>query len=142
MIAPQLFPQEEAPHKVLRRPRIAAHATRRRKRRAWRLHYGASAKVLIVLAMVLAPVMLYVLLTTSLTSMDYQLDAANAQKAKLTGEVQRLDDRIAYLESRERLARIAAKLGMRDPSQYAVVALKPPPVQKTDGLAFLGWLKR
>ena len=142
MIAPQLFPQEEVPQKVLGRPRIAAHATRRRKRRALRLHYGATAKVLIVLALVLAPVMLYVLLTTGLTSMNYQLAAVEAQKAQLTGEVQRLDDRIAYLESRERLAQIAVKLGMKDPTQYSIVSLEPPRVKKADGLAFLGWLKR
>ncbi|MGH7661423.1 MAG: hypothetical protein ACRENA_10995, partial [Vulcanimicrobiaceae bacterium] len=118
MIAPQLFPEELERYRVSR-PRVAVHATRRRRRRALQLHYGASGKVLIVLALVLAPVMLYVLLTTGLTSMNYQLAAAEAQKAQLTGEVQRLDDRIAYLDSRERLAQIAAKLGMRDPTQYA-----------------------
>ena len=141
MIAPKELPLQQ-PRKV-RHPRIAAHATRRRRRRAWLLHYGGSARVLIVLALVLAPVMVYVMLTSSLTSMNYQLDTAQAQRLQLQGDVQRLDDRIYALESRERLLAIAKKLGMTDPQQYAIVSLQQPQsAQKPGGLAFLGWLRR
>ena len=149
MIAPKLLPQYEyepellPSHKKSRAPRVARHATRRRKLYSFFAHYSNSAKVLIVLAMVLAPVMLYVMLTSRLTGLNYQLAAAESQKSHLQGEVQRLDDRIAYLESRERLAQVAAKLGMKDPSQYAIVALPAPPKPHDhDALALLSWLRR
>lgn len=137
MVAPQLLPQ---PEKTRPRPRVAPHSKGRRRRRAFLLQYGSSAKVLVVLAMVLAPVMLYVMLTSNLTSLNYALASAEASKAKLSGDVQRLDDRIAYLQSRERLLQVASKLGMKDASQYAIVSLQPPAKPKAGGLAFLSWL--
>ena len=96
-----------------------------------------------MLAMVLAPVMLYVMLTSNLTSLNYALASAQTQKLKVQGDVQRLDDRIAYLQSRERLLQVASKLGMKDASQYAIVSLQPPaPPRNHDALAFLSWLRR
>ena len=134
MIAPKLMEAAE----------VTAHARpfskRRRQRRAWLLRYGSSVKVLMGLAVVLAPVMLYVMLTSNLTSLTYALASAETQRTQMQGEVQRLDDQIAHLESRERLAQVAAKLGMRDPSRYEIVNLTPaPPEPKTAGVAFLGW---
>jgi cell division protein FtsL len=127
-------------------PEVAAHepvSKARRRRRAWLLRYGSCVKVLLGLGLVLAPVMSYVMLTSNLTGLTYALTSAEAQRTKLQGDVQRLDDRIAHLESRERLYQIAKQLGMRDPNRYEVVTLAPPaPARKTGGLAFLGWLRR
>jgi fructose 1,6-bisphosphatase len=58
-----------------------------------------------------------------------------------------LDDKIAHLRSRERLALVAGKLGMHDPAAYAVVRLPQLPVvaERERGLAFLsaitGWIR-
>jgi cell division protein FtsL len=135
-IAPQTFPATPA--------EITAHAKpfskRRRQRRAWLLRYGDTVKVFMGLALVLAPVMVYVMLTSNLTSLNYALANAETERTQLQGEVQRREDQIAHLESRERLARVAAKLGMRDPVRYQVVNLAPPqPERKSTGVAFLGW---
>jgi hypothetical protein len=51
----------------------------------------------------------------------------------------RLDDRIAHLQSRERLADLAARLHMHDPHVYAVVDVPGPVVAPpSNGIAFLG----
>src|SRR5579875_2920131 len=140
MVAPQLFPDLESPLQELKpsKRRFPPHATRRRRRIALFRHYSGSARVFLVLAMVLAPVMLYVMLTSRVTSMNYALASAQAEKMHLQGEVQRLDDRIMYLQSPERLAQVAAKLGMKDPSLYAIVTLPAPAQPKPSGLALLG----
>lgn len=122
--------------------RIPKHGLRRR-RAAWRSHYGSSVRVLGALAAVLAPVMIYVMLTSNLTSLNYALAAAETQRAQLQQDVQRQDDQIAHLQSRDRLAQVAAQLGMRDPIRYEVVKPAPPASDKQPlGIAFLGWLRR
>jgi diadenosine tetraphosphatase ApaH/serine/threonine PP2A family protein phosphatase len=61
------------------------------------------------------------------------------QKLDLVAETTRLDDRIAQLESRERLADVAVRLHMHDPQVYAVVDVPRPHVAPpSNGIAFLG----
>ena len=50
-----------------------------------------------------------------------------------------MTDNLAALESQERLARLAAQLGMREPEQFALVALPAAPVAtpRDARLAFL-----
>jgi hypothetical protein len=50
----------------------------------------------------------------------------------LQEETIRLDDRIAALRSDDRLATLAARLGMRDPQQFAVVRVQPPHVARVE----------
>jgi cell division protein FtsL len=136
MIQPKVAPPQE---RVPPQRRIPKHA--RRRRRSVRLaHYSSTVRVLGALVAVLAPVMIYVMLTSNLTSLNYALAAAETQRAQLQQEVQRQDDQIAHLDSRERLAQVAAKLGMRDPLHYEIVSLAPPETKKPFGIAFLGWL--
>jgi len=129
--------------KVAERKVLPKHG-RRKRRKAWRFaQYSTSARIFGVLTAVLAPVMIYVMLTSRLTSLNYALAAAETQRTQMQQDLQRLDDRIAHLESRERLAQVAAKLGMRDPSRFEVVTLTPSSSEKkTHGIAFLGWLRR
>ncbi|GAC1415174.1 MAG: hypothetical protein NVSMB64_25440 [Candidatus Velthaea sp.] len=141
MIAPKALPR--APARSLERVRTA---TRRRARRAQRRGYAAFAQVLGVVAFIAIPVMVYVMLTANLTSLNYSLAKAERQKAQMQEASLRLDDRIAHLESRERLAAMAALLKMHDPHIYAVVelpSLQPKPAPH--GIAFLGavnnWFK-
>ena len=137
MIQPKIAETQDAPRK-----RMPKHG-RRRRRNARLAQYGSCARIVGALCGVLAPVMIYVMLTSNLTSMNYALAAAETQRTQMQQDLQRLDDRIAHLESRERLAQVAAKLGMRDPSRYEVVTLTPPSdKQHHGGLAFLGWLRR
>ncbi len=98
------------------------------------------ARITLGVVVVLAPIMGYVLLMGNLTALNYSLAQANAQKLELQEETMRLDDRIAALESRDRLADVAAKLHMHDPQTYAVVDLPRPVATPPSGIAFLGSL--
>ena len=72
--------------------------------------------------------------------LNYELGKEAQVRARLTDQTTRLDDQIARLESRERLARVAAALGMREPESFAAVTLpveRPP--MPPHGLAFLNW---
>jgi cell division protein FtsB len=136
MIALRAIPPEPQPRHV-ERGRTAA---RRRMRRAQRRGYVAFVRVVgsaVVLAM---PLMLYVMLTANITSLNYKLAHVQAQKAELLAASMRAEDRIAKLESRERLSVIAARLGMHDPHVYAVVALPAPEPapERPHGVALLG----
>ena len=138
MIARQALPQHEPP----RRGHVRARdASRRRARRKQLAGYSMLGRIVAVTGIALLPVMLYVLLMGNLTAQNYALAHAMQQKIALQEESQRLDDRIASLESRDRLADLAARLHMHDPHVYAVVDMPlpvatPPP----NGIAFLGAL--
>jgi hypothetical protein len=136
MIALQAI-QLEPPRRHVERGR---DATQRRFRRAKRRSYAAFVRVGAASAALLLPIMLYVMLTANITSLNYKLAHVQNEKTALLAETMRQDDRIAKLESRERLAAIAARLHMHDPQTYAVVALPAPPrlVSIPHGVALLG----
>jgi hypothetical protein len=99
------------------------------------------ARITLVVALVLTPIMAYVLLMGNLTALNYSLAQANSQKLELEEETMRLDDRIAALQARERLTDVAARLHMHEPRLYAVVDLpRPAPAAPATGIAFLGSL--
>jgi cell division protein FtsL len=99
------------------------------------------ARIAISFAVVLVPVMIYVLLMGNLTALNYSLAHVTQQKSVLVEETMRLDDRIAQLQSRERLADLANRLHMHDPHEYAVVDVPGPVVAPpSNGIAFLGAL--
>jgi hypothetical protein len=102
--------------------------------------YAVLARIAGVVALALVPVMIYVLLMGNLTALNYRLAQATQTAAALQDETVRLDDRIAQLDSRDRLAVLAVRLHMHDPQQmYAVVELPRPLVAPpTNGIAFLG----
>ena len=85
--------------------------------------------------------MVYVMGTAHLTSLSYKVAKAQRERAALQAETARLDDRLAALRSDDRLARVAARLHMGDPQQFALVTL-PRPLHRTDSahLAFLSGL--
>ena len=124
------------------RVRVAAHATQKRRAHARRARYSNCARALAYIGLAGIPIMLYVMLTANLTGLNYAIAHAQHERSIAQDDVQRLDDRIAHLESRERLAQIATKLGMREPQSYAVVTIPPPaPHPKVAGLALLEWFK-
>jgi cell division protein FtsL len=124
-----------APERI--RVRTARHATQRRVSRKARARYASLLQFCAVLGVVLLGVMAYVTLTARLTGLNYAVAKAQHQRAELQMETARLDDQVAALESDDRLARIAAKLHMQDPAQFAMVSLPAPPrTQAPSRLAF------
>ena len=111
-------------------PRTIRAATARRIVRKSRARYAGLARVLAVLFGVLLLLMGYVVLTANLTGLSYAVATAQAQREALEEETMRLDDRIAALRSDDRLAEVAARLGMREPQLFAVVRLEPARVAR------------
>jgi cell division protein FtsL len=103
------------------------------------MHRPAIAMILLAFA-VLIPLLIYVTLTANLTSLNFALTRAETERTALATETQRLDDKIAGLQSPERLAALAAKLRLHDPHVYAVVRLPDAkaPQPKPTGIALLG----
>jgi len=142
MIAARHLPDSQTPSRGPRRRATAApraHIVARRRKMA-------VSRVAGVLALPFAFVMIYVALTANLTTLGYKVARAAADRDTLVAQLARNEDRIARLESPERLAAIAAKLGMRDPHRYAVVRLpEAGPVEQQHPIAFLStvtdWLK-
>ncbi len=136
MIAPKAIQKPQPQHRVYVRARDAA---RRRGRRMRLQGYIMLVRIATGFAIFLVPVMIYVLLMGNLTALNYSLAHVTQQKSDLVEETMQLDDRIAQLESRERLAGLAARLHMHDPHQYAVVDVPRPVVAPpSNGIAFLG----
>jgi cell division protein FtsL len=139
VIAPKAFPQQEQP----RRKVLIREASRRRVRRTARRGYAMLARIAMVLGVLLVVTLSYVMLMANLTGLNYALARETEHKLALQDETMRLEDQIAHLRSRDRLADVAAKLRMHDPQTYAVVepprpVVSPPP----NGIAFLGALFR
>lgn len=128
------------------RPRKSAQRRHARTRRA---RYVTTIRVLGSLAIVLGLLMSYLALMANLTSLNYRIGRAAELRTALQEQTMRLDDRIAHLESRERLAELAMKMGMQEPHIYAVVSpsdVKPASQNHgPGGIALLGsvadWLK-
>jgi hypothetical protein len=136
VIAHKALPQPKPPARVQVRAREAA---RRRGRRTRLQNYAMPVRIALAFGVLLVPVMIYVLLMGNLTALNYSLAQVTQQKSALLEETNQLDDRISQLESRERLADVASRLHMHDPSVYAVVDVpNPVAAPPSNGIAFLG----
>lgn len=91
-----------------------------------RERYASIVRVSFAIGGLLVLFMGYVVLTSSLTGMSYAVAKAHQQREALLEETLRLDDRIAALQSDERLSAMAARLGMKDPLRIALVRLSRP----------------
>jgi len=103
--------------------RTARQATQRRVSRKARARYSSLLQFCACLAVTLCGVMLYVMLTARLTSLNYAVAKEQHERTTLQAETARLDDRLAALKSDDRLARVAASLHMQDPTQFAMISL-------------------
>lgn len=122
------------------RVRTARQATEQRLSRKHRAKYSTLLQFCAVLAVMLAGVMAYVTLTARLTSLNYAVAKAEHERATLQAQTARLDDRLAALKSDDRLARVAAKLHMQDPAQFAMVQLPVVRAEHPSRLAFFAGL--
>ncbi|MEA2785179.1 MAG: hypothetical protein QOF71_1283 [Candidatus Eremiobacteraeota bacterium] len=135
MIAAQRAPLPE--------PRRVVHvraATIRRVRRTRRRMRAPVLAMLTLTLMALVPLLGYVTLTSRLTSLNYALVRTDLQRTALLEDTQRLDERIAHLQSPDRLAALAGKLKLHDPHVYAVVRVpEPKPQPRPTGFALFAW---
>ncbi len=135
MIAAQRVPEPE--------PRRVIHVRAATIRRVRRTRRRMRAPVLALLTLTIAalvPLLAYVKLTANLTSLNYALVRTDLQRTALLEDTQRLDERIARLQSPDRLAALAAKLKLHDPHVYAVVRVpEPKPQPRPTGFALFAW---
>jgi hypothetical protein len=137
MIAQRIAPLPAAPEP--RRVERARHATQRRTRRTRRRLQRPVFAVVMLALLVLVPLLAYVTLTANVTSLSFAIVRAERERTALANDAQRLDNKIARLQSPERLAALAGKLRLHDPHVYAVVRVPEPKAQpKPTGLAFFG----
>ena len=124
-------------------PRRVVHvraATIRRVRRTRRRMRAPVLAMLTLTLMALVPLLGYVTLTSRLTSLNYALVRTDLQRTSLLEDTQRLDERIARLQSPDRLAALAGKLKLHDPHVYAVVRVpEPKPQPRPTGFALFAW---
>ena len=109
------------------KPRTVRGATQRRIERTSRARHAPIGRIAGVLLCAMALLMGYVVLTSSLTGSSYALAKAEAKREALLEETMRLDDKIAALRSDDRLERLAARMGMREAQQFAVVRIDSGP---------------
>ncbi len=128
------------------RPRVGTRAGRnaveRRRAKTSRIRYAALVRTLGTVAFLTLSVCVYLGLMANVTRMNYQLMRDAKERKVLLDETSRLDDRIARLETRERLAAIAARLRMHEAQTFAEVALPlDAPSPETHRLALLDWFR-
>jgi cell division protein FtsL len=124
--------------------RAGQAAAQVRRNRAARARQRTLRFVLGGLALATVALLGYLWLMAATYRLSYDLHNLNERGTALREQSARLEDRIAQLESRDRLAAIAEQLGMREPRVWAVATV-PPVVEKPHGLAFLpftsNWLR-
>ncbi len=107
----------------IRNPRSARTATHRRIVKKSRARYTTIVRVSLVLGFLMLVLMSYVVLTSSMTGLSYAVANAQHEREALQEESMRLDDRISALRSDDRLSAVAARLGMHEPQEVAVVRM-------------------
>ncbi len=126
----------EAPR--IRNPRTARSAAQRRLVRNHRSHYAVHGRIALGVTAVLLVCLSYVLLTANITALSYAVERAHEQRTELELQTARFDDQIATMTSDDRLAAVAAKLGMVEPTQFLRVNVGQTPWSAQNPLAFLG----
>jgi hypothetical protein len=135
MIAAQRAPLPE-PRRVVY---VRAATIQRVRRTRRRMRAPVLALVTLTIA-ALVPLLAYVTLTANLTSLNYALTRTDRERTALLEDTQRLDERIARLQSPDRLAALAGKLKLHDPHVYAVVRVPDPkPQPRPTGFALFAW---
>jgi cell division protein FtsB len=122
--------------------RAGHSAVGRRREQRRRARYAPLGRIAAIVLAFTFVIVAYLALLANVTRLNYELSKSARVRARLVDQSARLEDQIARLESRERLSRLAAKLGMREAGTFAEVAL-PAPVQPPEpsGIALLSWLK-
>lgn len=120
-----------------RNVRMARAATQRRIVAKQRSRYAAMRTVTLCIVAVMLVLFAEVLLAANITGLSYAVDRAHEQRAALEMQTERLDDQIAGLTSDDRLAAVAAELGMVQPQRFVRISLQTPAREPAQPLAFL-----
>lgn len=128
---------EALPAVRIRNARTARTAAQRRIARNARGRYATVTRITAGVAGGLAILLSYVLLVANITALSYAVDRAHQERAEMQAQVARYDDEIASLTSDDRLAAVAARLGMVQPTQFLRISLLPEPTAQSHPLAFL-----
>jgi hypothetical protein len=122
--------------------RAGRSAVGRRREQRRRARYAPLGRIAAAVFASTFVIVAYLALLANVTRLNYELSKSARFRAGLVDQSVRLEDQIARLESRERLARLAAKLGMHEAATFAEVAL-PAQAQPPEprGIALLSWLK-
>ena len=107
--------------------RSARGAAERRRKRTGGLRYRSIANALGVLSAVTLVVVVYLGLLANVTRLGYERSRLDAVRGGLVDDASRLDDQIAILETRDRLASLAGRLGMREPRAFTVALIPAEP---------------
>ncbi len=144
----EAYPQAPSAPPTPRISAVPSVTSQQRRARTSRIAHAAFRRIIATATIVTTLVIGYVMLTASLTRTNFQIVKAQRERTALSDETTQLEDKLEHLESRDRLAAIAAKLGMHDASAYAVVEIPVDPAvarHRTRGLAFFpslaGWIK-
>jgi cell division protein FtsB len=128
--------------------RVARGAAMVRRQRTASMRYRAIVRTLATLAVLTFAVVAYLGLMANVTRMNFEYTKVARDRARLLDESVRLDDQIAHLQSRERLAALASRLGMRESGRFQVATIPSAPrlaEQPAHGLALLpavsDWLR-
>jgi hypothetical protein len=103
--------------------RSARGAAERRRKRSGSLRYRSIINMLMILGVFTVGVVFYLGLLANVTRLTYEQSHLDRTHARLVDDAARLDDQIAKLESRDRLAVIAARLGMRESRRFDVAVV-------------------
>ena len=152
MTASALNDRTQPAHRPRSTARVAHAAAQTRRKRTVSLRYRSIVQIVGSLGVATVLVVAYLGLMANVTRMNYDYAKATRERTQVLEKTSRLEDQIAHLESRERLAIIAAKLGMTEPARFTVVTLMPLPLrgaaqpeQPTRGVALLpaitDWLR-
>jgi hypothetical protein len=128
------------PRPRIKNPRVARGATETRVRHHSRARYSTIVRFSLILGLAVVLLIGYVTLTANLTGMTYAVSQAQEQRTQLQEQTARLDDRLMQMESQNRLAGIAARLGMHEPQTFAVVRVPAMRPETNSRLAFLARL--
>lgn len=120
----------------IRNPRRARMATQQRITANRRGRHLAIVRTTLTIAVCLVVLLAYVKLVSNITSLSYAVDQARSQRTELQLQNARLDDEIASLTSDDRLATVAARLGMIQPEQFLRLSLQERP-EESQPLAFV-----
>lgn len=111
--------------------RTARNASLVRRARNRRLRYRAIGRIVVTLGGLTCLVLVYLALLANVTRLHYEIGRVQHERTQLVDRTLRYDDEIAQLTTRERLAAMAARLGMAERSTFAVVNV-PPPAKHAD----------
>jgi cell division protein FtsL len=122
--------------------RAGRAAVRRRRGIRKRNRYLLLGRIVVTVSVLTVTIGLYLALMANVTRMNYTLSENAQTEATLTDQSARLADEISRLGSRERLAVIAARLGMHESQRFAEVSLPVRhDIERSSGIALLPWQK-